>query len=65
MKKYLLVELTAGPWFGQVHRSEEMTEEEARERNALMSGQVIGWHPAETYDRQTYSIYDTRLKPKP
>ena len=40
-----LIEKTAGPWHGMVLRSEEMTAEEAQQRNAKMSGLVIAWEP--------------------
>lgn len=44
---YNLVELTSGPWRGEVRRSEMMTDEEAKRSNAKMSGTVIEWRKAD------------------
>lgn len=41
---YNLVEKTNGPWFGNVWRSEEMTDEEAFARNSRIY--VMQWEPA-------------------
>lgn len=49
-KPYNLVEQTEGPWKGIVHRTEEMTEAEAHERNARMSGVVLLWISKATMD---------------
>lgn len=38
-----LVELTPGPWQGNIHRTETITPGEAHRRNHGMSGTVIEW----------------------
>lgn len=43
MMTFNLIELTPGPWQGEILRSEEMTEEQAAARNAEMSGTIIEW----------------------
>lgn len=40
---YALIELTLGPWQGQILRCESMTHDEALARNTSMSGTVIEW----------------------
>ena len=49
-RAYNLVELTAGPWRGIVHRTEIMTDAEAQRRNATMSGVVMRWETRDTRD---------------
>jgi len=36
-----LIEMTEGPWKGEIHRSEQMTDEECERRNSRM--EVIQW----------------------
>lgn len=42
---FKLVEKTHGPWMGRVWRCEEMTEQEAQERNLKIS--VMQWEKSE------------------
>lgn len=43
--KYKLVEMTEGPWKGKIWRYENMTEEEASERNSKIG--VMKWEPCQ------------------